>query len=152
MHFIQSPRCRLSFSEWALQAGSSTPMRRQGTPPSRSAKGWTKPIVPPAPIMAVSFPKPAFRARRAASKAGPSGSVVHHGVVPLIRAVTLAPWGGFVVSFLTSRRPASFPSMSGTVRNERRARAASMIWFEEPWMGRASKAITVREGRVQSFS
>ena len=39
--------------------------------------------------------------------------------------------------------------MSGTVRIEMRARAASTIWFEEPWIGCDSNAITVREGRVQ---
>jgi hypothetical protein len=47
--------------------------------------------VPPAPTMAVSLPKPALRAPRAASNAGPSGSVVHHGAVPVIFAVTFTP-------------------------------------------------------------
>jgi hypothetical protein len=52
----QSARCRLSFSECALHSGSSTPISRQGAPPSSSAKGPTKPIEPPAPIIAVSLP------------------------------------------------------------------------------------------------
>ena len=89
--FTQSPRWRLSFSEWAWVLGSATPIRMQGAPLRRSANGCTKPMVPPAPTMAVSLPKPAFRAPRAAPKAGPSGSVVHHGVVPLIVAVTFTP-------------------------------------------------------------
>src|SRR5439155_12846237 len=144
-----SARGRLSFSECALHGGSSTPISRHGAPPSRSANGWTKPIDPPAPIMAVSLPKPAFSARRAASKAGPSGSVVHHGVVPLSLAVILTPWGGLLVSFLISSHAALRPSMLGTVRSERRARAESTIWFDEPWIGWDSIAITVSEGRVQ---
>ena len=39
--------------------------------------------------------------------------------------------------------------MSGTVRIDKRARAESTIWFEDPWIGCDSKAITVRDGRVQ---
>jgi hypothetical protein len=50
MHFLQSPRCRLSFSEWALHGGSSTPTSRQGTPGRWSVKGCTNPIDPPAPM------------------------------------------------------------------------------------------------------
>src|SRR5438876_10265044 len=88
--FTQSPRWRLSFSEWAWVLGSATPMSMRGAPFRRSAKGWTKPIVPPAPTMAASLPKPALSAARAASNAGPSGSVVHHGVVPVTEAVTYA--------------------------------------------------------------
>src|SRR5918994_262523 len=107
---------------------------------------------PPAPIMAVSFLNPAFSARRAASKAGPSGSVVHHGVVPLTFAVTLVPWGGVAGSFLTRSAPALRPSMLGTVRSESRARAESTIWLDDPWMGCDSMAITVSEGRVQILS
>ena len=42
--------------------------------------------------------------------------------------------------------------MFGTVRSDSRARAASMIWFDEPWIARDSKAITVSDGRVQIFS
>ena len=38
--------------------------------------------------------------------------------------------------------------MPGTVRSESRARAASMIWLEEPRNGRASSAMTVSAGRV----
>src|SRR5687767_11459556 len=152
MHLAQSPRCRLSFSECALQGGSSTPIRRHGAPPSRSAKGCTKPMDPPAPIMAVSFLKPAFNARRAASKAGPSGSVVHQGVVPLTLAVTFAPYGGLDVSFFTSSAPALRPSMFGTVRSESRARAESTIWLEDPLNSWDSVAITVSEGRVQILS
>ena len=53
-----------------------------------------------------------------------------------------------MVSFFTISRPASRASMPGTVRSESRARAASMIWLDEPWNGRASSAITVRAGRV----
>src|SRR6266516_2963924 len=137
MTLRQSPRWRLSFSECALHGGSSTPIRRPGAPPSMSAKGCTKQIDPPAPIIAVSLPNPAFSARRAASNAGPSGSVVHHGVVPLSLAVTLALSGGFAVSFLTRSPPALRPSM---------------FWFDEPWMGWDSIAITVSEGRVQILS
>jgi hypothetical protein len=51
-----------------------------GRTPSRSAKGCTKPMEPPAPIIAVSLLKPALSARRAGLEGGPSGSVVHHGV------------------------------------------------------------------------
>jgi hypothetical protein len=50
------------------------------------------------------------------------------------------------------RRPASRASIPGTVRTDSRARAASMIWLEEPWNGRASSAITVRAGRVHMRS
>src|SRR5438093_13130593 len=50
------------------------------------------------------------------------------------------------------RRPASGASMPGTVRSESRARAASMIWLDEPRNGRASSAITVRAGRVHMRS
>ena len=53
------------------------------------------------------------------------------------------------MSFRTSSSPASRESMSGTVRIEMRARAESTIWFDEPWIGCDSKAITVNEGRVQ---
>ena len=42
--------------------------------------------------------------------------------------------------------------MFGTVRSDRRARAESTIWFDEPWIGCDSMAITVRDGRVQSCS
>src|SRR6185436_2574830 len=132
MHFLKSPRWRLSFSEWALQGGSSTPVSRQGAPPRRSEKGCTNPIDPPAPIMAASFLNPALRARRAASNAGPSGSVVHQGVLPLILAVTSTPNGGCLVSFFTSCSPALRPSMSGTVRKLSRARAESTIWLDDP--------------------
>src|SRR6185436_9720827 len=151
-HLSQSPRCRLSFSECALQGGSSTPISRQGAPPRRSANGCTKPMEPPAPIMAVSLPKPALSARRAASKAGPSGSVVHQGVVPLSLAVTLTPCGGLAVSFLMRSQAALRPSMLGTVRSERRARAESTIWFDEPWISWDSIAITVSDGRVHILS
>ena len=42
--------------------------------------------------------------------------------------------------------------MFGTVRSDRRAVTWSMIWFDEPLIGRASKAITVSAGRVHSCS
>ncbi len=69
-----------------------------------------------------------------------------------MRASTCAPCGGFRVSLRISSSPASRESMFGTVRMEIRARAESTIWFDEPRMGWDSKAITVREGRVQSLS
>jgi hypothetical protein len=89
--FTLSPRCGLSFSEWAWVWESATPIKMQRAPLRRSAKGCTKPIVPPVPIMAASLPKPALSAPRAASKAGPSGSVVHQGMVPVTVAVTFTP-------------------------------------------------------------
>ncbi len=66
--------------------------------------------------------------------------------------MTLAPKGGFAVSLLTSAWPAAFGFMFGTVRSDSRARTLSTIWFDEPLIGRASKAITVSDGRVHSFS
>ena len=56
------------------------------------------------------------------------------------------------MSFFTSSRPDSLGSMSGTMRRESRARAESMIWFDEPLIGRASSAITVSDGRVHICS
>ena len=47
-------------------------------------------------------------------------------------AVTRAPAGGFFVSRLTRSRPASAASMSGTVRIESRARAASRMRRASP--------------------
>ena len=148
----KSPRCRLSFSEWIADCGSSTPISRHGTPPSAIENGLTKPIEPPAPIIAASRPNPARSARRAASNAGPSGSVVHQRAVPLTLAVTRAPAGGRAVSRRASSAPARRSSMRGTVRSDSRARAASITWFEEPASGCASSAITVSAGRVQSRS
>lgn len=78
-------------SEWAWVLGSATLIRMQGAPWRRSANGSAKPMVPPAPTMAVSVLKLALRAARAASKAARSGPAVHHGVVPLIFAVTFTP-------------------------------------------------------------
>src|SRR5258705_7687177 len=49
-------------------------------------------------------------------------------------------------------RPAARASMPGTVRSDKRALAASMIWADEPRKGRASSAITVRAGRVHMRS
>ena len=60
--------------------------------------------------------------------------------------------GGLFVRRRTRSRPASAASMSGTVRIESRARAASRTWFEEPSSGCASSAITVSDGRVHSRS
>ena len=136
-------------------AGSSTPISRQGAPPRMSAKGRTKPIEPPAPIIAVSLPKPALRRGRAASKAGPSGSVFHQGVPRVDRAPSpCAPYGAACGELpAPAARPASRASMFGTVRSESRARAASMIWLERALDRRAprrrSRSAT---GRVQSFS
>ena len=54
--FSQSPRCRLSFSEWALVYGSSTPMSSAGTPPSSRANGSTNGMLPPQPMVTGSAP------------------------------------------------------------------------------------------------
>ena len=48
-------------------------------PPNASANGPTNGIEPPTPMSTGSTPKPARSARRAASNAGPVGSVSHAG-------------------------------------------------------------------------
>src|SRR5436309_7137991 len=91
-------------------------------------------------------------ARAAASKAGPSGLVVHHGTAPSGFTVTCTPQGGFSLSRLTRRSRISLGFWLGTIRMQTLARAESTIWFEDPLIGEASRAMIVRAGRVQSLS
>src|SRR5207249_11553384 len=50
MSLRKSPSCRLSLGAWALLSGSSMPKRRAGAPPKSSARGPTKPMLPPQPM------------------------------------------------------------------------------------------------------
>jgi hypothetical protein len=54
--FVKSSRWSDSSSPWALDAGSSTPTRRQGAPPKASENGSTNGMDPPQPIAAGSRP------------------------------------------------------------------------------------------------
>src|SRR5213593_674556 len=137
--FTQSPRWRLSFSEWAWVLGSATPIRMQGAPLRRSANGCTKPMVPPEPTMAVSLPKPAFEGAARGLEGRPLG-------------VGGPPRRG---AFDVRGDLHAVGRLGGELLHDeaaRLARAASMIWLDEPRNGRASNAITVRAGRVHQRS
>ena len=96
--FLKSPSCRLSFGAWALLVGSSMPRSRAGAPPNRSASGPTNPMLPPEPIATGSWPNPSRMAARAASNAGPFGSVIHQlEPAPSCDTFTSTPHGASAV-------------------------------------------------------
>src|SRR5579859_4612702 len=52
--FSNSARCRLSFSEWAFDSGSSTPVTRSAAPGNAFAKSNRNGMLPPCP-MSIAF-------------------------------------------------------------------------------------------------
>ena len=87
--------------------GSSGPISSAGMPPNASANGPTNGIDPPTPISTGSTPKPACSARRAASNAGPVGSVCHAGAPSSGVNVHSRPHGTFRST--CARRPREHP-------------------------------------------
>ncbi len=90
--FSNRPRARLSFGACGLLVGSPRPKRSAGAPLYKSQSGPTKPMVPPEPMAIGFLLKPVCIAERAASNAGPFGSVIHHFTgPPWDLTVTLRP-------------------------------------------------------------
>src|SRR5712664_2221521 len=150
--FTKSPRCRLSFSEWAFVYGSSTPMRSAGTPPSSLLNGSTKGMEPPQPMVTGSVPYPSRSALSAALNAGASVLVYHQLPAPSLWTCTLTPQGGSLVSASVRRFSTSFGSMSGTVRRPTRAQALSTMMLRASLRELAWIALTASEGCRQFIS
>ncbi len=148
----KSPRCRLSFSEWAAERGSSTPTSSAGTPPSAFTKGSTKPMLPPQPMASGSRPKPFSSARKAAAKAGWETSVFQAGPWLWMWTFTSTPHGARERMASSRRRPTSAGSMSGTSRMPRRAQATSFTMLRASFRLEAWKAFTPSAGCHQFVS
>src|SRR5439155_15296164 len=143
-----SPRCRLSFSEWALPSGSSTPVRRSAASGYALASAGTNGIDPPAPMSTGGPPHAPWHAFRNASNAGPRASTRYGAPAPPGITRRSAPQGAFASRCFVRASMARAGSSPGARRRLTLARAEGTSWFVASLILGASIPSTETEGRV----
>ena len=94
-----------------------------------------------------------LQGRRAASKTGPVGSVIHQPTGWVCGfTLTSTPQGGLLVSTAVICRATSLGSWSGTIRQLTMAAAVGKTWLEAPRRDEASWAMIVMAGLRQVCS